>query len=635
MSNKDGTPNIDSSVDEEIGTCINLDALKSFFLFAGAGSGKTRSLVNALLKIRSDSSQRLRITGRKVGIITYTNAACDEIKRRIEYDSLFVVSTIHSFVWDLIKPFQHDIREWLRVELANEIQELRLAASTGRAGTKAAIDREEKIRSKSARLSSLDSKSVFTYSPTGNERSKDSLNHAEVIKMAAYFLMYKPLLQQILVCKFPILFVDESQDTKKEFIEALFTVEKEHARKFSLGLFGDTMQRIYSDGKADLGTNLPDLWRKPIKKLNYRCPKRVIELINNIRSQIDKQIQLPGAAQEDGVVRLFIVANAATNKSFIEESIVKRMSEVTRDDNWEMASLVKKLTLEHHMAASRMGFIDIFYPLYQLESSRTSLIDGTLPGLRFFTQLIIPLVNSHKEGDNFELTRIVKQYSPLLSDATLRISKDQSKLLTQIKEAVFELLSLWDNSNDPSLLEIANLVSNYNLFTLPTPLNIISKRYNSVTEPIPENEITMALVSEDSDLDIDAWETVLKSPFSQIRNYNEYVSNTSPFGTHQGVKGLEFPRVMVILDDDEARGFLFSYEKLFGVKQLSQTDLNHIRDGGDNSFMRTLRLFYVACSRAEKSLAVVAYTADSNILKSNVIKQGWFMEDEIEFISGA
>jgi DNA helicase-2/ATP-dependent DNA helicase PcrA len=32
---------IDNGVDAEIQACLNLDHLKSFFLYAGAGSGKT------------------------------------------------------------------------------------------------------------------------------------------------------------------------------------------------------------------------------------------------------------------------------------------------------------------------------------------------------------------------------------------------------------------------------------------------------------------------------------------------------------------------------------------------------------------------------------------------------------------
>ena len=40
--------NVDDQVDHEISTCLNLERPISFFLFAGAGSGKTRSLVKAL-----------------------------------------------------------------------------------------------------------------------------------------------------------------------------------------------------------------------------------------------------------------------------------------------------------------------------------------------------------------------------------------------------------------------------------------------------------------------------------------------------------------------------------------------------------------------------------------------------------
>ena len=181
--------NIDSLVDEQILECLNLQDPKSFFLFAGAGSGKTKSLVTALEKIRKNSGQFLRLNRKKIAVITYTNAACDEIKHRIDYDSLFSVSTIHSFVWELIRSYQNDIREWLRVDIKNEIAELEQAAATGRASSKAGVDREEKIKFKKKRLGSLDEIRSFTYSPTNQNYTRDSLNHAEVIKMSADFLL--------------------------------------------------------------------------------------------------------------------------------------------------------------------------------------------------------------------------------------------------------------------------------------------------------------------------------------------------------------------------------------------------------------------------------------------------------------
>ena len=86
---------------------------------------------------------------------------------------------------------------------------------------------------------------------------------------------------------------------------------------------------------------------------------------------------------------------------------------------------------------------------------------------------------------------------------------------------------------------------------------------------------------------------------------------------------------MVILDDEEARGFLFSYEKLFGAKEPTATDKRNENEGKETSIDRTRRLFYVTCSRAEKSLAIVAYTKEPEKVYRYVLTQGWFGEDEL------
>ena len=85
------TDTADAHVDEEIAACLNLDNPKSFFLFAGAGSGKTRSLVTALQHVQTNLSERLRAKGQRIGVITFTNAASDEIKRRLLFDPLIDV----------------------------------------------------------------------------------------------------------------------------------------------------------------------------------------------------------------------------------------------------------------------------------------------------------------------------------------------------------------------------------------------------------------------------------------------------------------------------------------------------------------------------------------------------------------
>ena len=60
------------------------------------------------------------------------------------------------------------------------------------------------------------------------------------------------------------------------------------------------------------------------------------------------------------------------------------------------------------------------------------------------------------------------------------------------------------------------------------------------------------------------------------------------------------------------------------------TDLKNEEEGNDTSIDRTRRLFYVTCSRAEKSLAIIAYSSNPEMVKQHVLTNGWFEEIEIE-----
>ena len=606
------------TVDDEIYSCLDLDKPKSFFLFAGAGSGKTRSLVEVLKRFRENNIHRLRTNAQQVAIITYTNAACDEIKRRLEFDPAFSVSTIHSFAWELIQPHTHDIKILLKVRLQNDIDELELAQSKGRAGSKAAEDRPRQIASKSKRLELLSTVRKFIYNPNGDNSGRDSLNHAEVIALTAELLSSRPLLQKILTRKFPVLLVDESQDTKKEFIDALFTVQRTHKDQFSLGLFGDTMQRIYMDGKEDLGLVLPDDWVTPKKVYNYRCPRRVVELINKIREDVDKNQQDPGKENE-GFVRLFIAdTSQPIDKAVFEDMVCQKMAEFTNDIFWTDPKENKTLTLEHHMAAQRGGFSNFFNALY-VDKLKTSLIDGTLSSITLFSQRVLPLINSLEVNNQFSVSRILNKHSPLMIKEKFENSENPKADIKKAKEAVDALYSLWKNDLDPTLQSILKEIYRSGLFKVPDSLATIAGR----------QEKDFELVEDDVDPIIDAWDKALASHFSEFKEYVYYISDKSRFGTHQGIKGLEFPRVIVVLDDEDAGGNFFSYEKLFGVKTPTKSDIENQAKGKETSIDRTRRLFYVTCSRAEESLAIIAYTSEPIKVKENALRQKWFAEEEI------
>lgn len=605
----------DAHVDDEIAACLNLDSPKSFFLFAGAGSGKTRSLVTALQHVQETMTERLRIKGQRVAVITFTNAASDEIKRRLLFDPLIDVRTIHSFAWSLIEGLNHDIREWLRIDLADDIAQLKAEEAKGRKGTKASATRLSKIESKTRRLNNLSSIKSFTYSPAGDNRGRDALNHAEVIKLTARFLTEKPAMQSILAGRYPILLIDESQDTNKHLINALFAVQSKLKGRFLLGLIGDMMQRIYSDGREGLGEGLPDDWATPGKVLNYRCPKRVVRLINQIRSTTDKQQQTPRPTADEGIVRLFILPSSLADKPDAERAIAAHMACITGDEKWTVPREIKTLTLEHRMAASRLGFLEAFAALYDFESWRTSFLDGSLPVFRFFSDQMLPLVRARKAEDRFDVARVVKTYSPLLSPALLRQAKDTKSLLQEVNKAVDGLLELWKGAVAPTLLEMLQYVANTNLLEIPEALQAHASQATEKAGANSSAEDEQADPQTERDIAI---QTFLKAPFSQIEPMTEYLSGRAHFDTHQGVKGLEFERVMVIMDDSEARGFMFKYDDLFGGKP-----------SGDKTVEATKRLFYVTASRAKKSLALVAYTSSTERVKSFVLKEAWFVPEEV------
>lgn len=614
---------LDDGVEAELASFLDLEKPTSFFLFAGAGSGKTRSLVQALKHIATKYRDTLRLRGRQVAVVTYTNAACDEITRRVEYDPLFEVSTIHSFAWSQIKSFNSDIREWLRVNLQDEIAELTAEEAKGRAGTKASASRQASIESKGRRLARLNEIKTFTYSPNSDNRERNALNHSEVIKIFAAFLLEKPLMQRMFVEKFPFLLIDESQDTNKALIEALLVVQEAHASRFCLGLIGDTMQRIYLDGKERIESSIPDSWAVPEKKLNHRCPKRIVRLLNKIRGGADTHTQQPRDDAIEGWARLFVFPLDTADKPATEDKVRAYMAEATGDSHWNERDTCKILTLEHHMAAKRMGFEKLFEALAPVEQFRTAFLDGSFAPTRFFTHSILPLVAAQQRGDKFGATKIVRENSPLLSKDMLKDSQKPLDQLRNAQSAIDSLIALW-RQGEPTCAAILENVAASNLFVVPDSLKAALAAANVQPSGSQDDEIADPISDN-----IAALLAFLDCPFSMIKPYASYVAHEASFDTHQGVKGLEFDRVMVLMDDGDARGFLFGYDKLLGAKAPSSSDLKNEQEGKDSSIDRTRRLFYVTCSRAKHSLALVAYSVDPAAMKAHVLTAGLFNEEEI------
>jgi len=630
-----GAPDTDNPVDVVIKECLNPKSPKSFFLYAGAGSGKTYSLVRGLEAFERSHGENSRRAGKKIAVITYTNAACDEIIERVKGDSLFHISTIHSFCWLQIKPFHDDIRSWLRASLPSEIAELERQETKGRSGTQASITRQRSINSKKERLDWLSKRREFTYNPNGDNIGKASLSHSDVLKICSDFLVSKPSFQQIVVNRYPFLLIDESQDTNKYLIEAFFEVEEKHQGHFSLGLVGDMMQRIYGDGKADLGKNLPDRWAQPVKQLNRRSPSRVVALANDIRSEVDSQKQQVIEGKPEGYVRIFIALVNRVDKPDFENTVKEQMAKLTEDILWNNSEEVKHLMLEHMMAAVRMGFSEMFGALSASKRLNTPLRSGDLPAVRLFSEYILPLYQFEKDGvSHGVMMHLRRSKSPLLDPKFLRSIKIEHNPLDPLKAAIRAVVDLIDGNSEVNFSEVLQCIAEHNLFSIPQSLVPFVDNDKEIEDDVSllfEGIDLGPVASEEGEktTSLEAIQNFLKTPFRQIESYKTYVSGEGAFDTHQGVKGREFDRVLVVMDDEAAGGFLFSYEKLFDVKPPTKSDIDKLSKGEETGVDRTRRLFYVTCTRAKKNLALIAYSENPQLLKERVIAKGWFDEAEV------
>lgn len=607
--------NIDFQVDETLEKCILSTPRKSFFLFAGAGSGKTYSLVLLLRKIRDNIGKDLLLQGKSVAVITFTNAATDEIINRLDYSPIFHISTIHSFVWDVIKYYQTDIKTLYCRSINEDIEVLnKKLDETKNKKTKTYLSNEEKLNQQKERLVKAQTIEKFVYNPNGSNPEYNALKHTEVIKISAQMIIESQMLQQIIAQRYPILLIDESQDTKRELVDAFFEIQRNFADIFTLGLLGDQKQRIYADGKENMESIIPSGWEKPIKRMNYRCAKRIIRLANTIGKDIDIHAeQSPRKEAHEGCVRLFVVKqHDDINKDEVEQTVMKIMSEYAKDEKWSGKNAeIKTLTLEHMMAARRLGFDSFFAPFNKVSKYQMTFLQGSVPEIDFFTKEVLPIAESMK-GDGRVALEILKEYSPLLSRQK---TNKPYELYLKCREEAMRLASLVYENN--TIRVVVDEIIKSQLLTLP---DVVRQAYSLKSFDIEDNTV---------EEDLHAWVEVMDLPIGMVRSYDDYVNHRSRFDTHQGVKGLEFDRVMVIIDDSEAKGFLFSYDKLFGVKDLSETDLRNKKNGKETSIERTQRLLYVTCTRAKDSLAVVMYTNNPEGVKTETIRKGWFEENEI------
>jgi len=638
MTSRAEKPN--TNADDELKS--HIDGRVSFVMVAGAGSGKTTSLVKALAHIAVAHGNTLRTRNQQVACITYTEIARDEIWKDVGEDPLFHVSTIHSFIWIIIRPFRNDIRDWVKFRIQERIDEAQ--AKIDKKGTRqitkdaAALD----IARLQEQLGKMAGVASFRYG-TGSDYVKGVLGHDDIIKLGPYLITEKPLMRAIVAQMFPFIFVDESQDTLGSVVSSLTLVQQSNPGANCLGFFGDQLQKIYLSGIGEIPVKAD--WVKVEKPENFRCPPEVLKVINRIRLGGDTLEQVTGRTWErPGRARMFIAARGGDRNSKLQE-IRNVLSTEHQDTKWlsdEREGGVRMLVIVHRMAAHKLGFSNLFSAFNDSDAS-ASLEEGFQKGdgwpEKQFLDYLMPLVKAHDDSDGFSVISKLKKNSPLFEEENLKSAMNARELLSKLKTAVSKLSELLHPNSTATVEQVIRFADENRLLTLDRRwARYLNVEAQAVKVEADDKE---DVVGDDGGTDeepIDkptddkAIRAYLAVSVSELFGYQKYVAEQSPFATQHGIKGSEFERVLTVLDDEEGKYNLYSYDKYFGIVPLSDKDQENIDAGKDSVIDRTRRLFYVSCSRATEELAVVLFANDTAVAQKKVVESKIFEEDQIRII---
>lgn len=607
---------VQTVADKDVEACLG-DGI-SFALIAGAGSGKTSSLVDALEWVRRHKGAHLRQNGQHVACITYTKRAVAVISERLGFDDLYVVSTLHSFLWAQFKRFHPDIRQALEKRRLPDLIAKEHAKDNG-GQSKAAREARAKAERYELDMAALAGIEEFVYGDTAyGDYPKGVLGHDDIIIIASYLLRENATFRRILGLRFPYIFVDEAQDTAEEIVHGL-NLACEGDSMPVIGYFGDPWQQIYNETENDFA---PPATGKTISKVeNFRCSKSVIRLLNGFRTDVAQVPAGKNSNVEGSVIFRLVKAEAPEeprNRYSDAQSgrALAQLDRAMKDWGWADRDDVMKLFLVRLMIARRMGFATL-NRLFSGPFASTRAQDAFERGEHFLllplTSTIWPLVEAYRADDSRRIINILRQQSPAFAVDGINASKSLKSMVDTSIDIVAELAALWEAA---AIGDILN-------FAVKKQIVRGGERLQTHLARDPRVEVYNA---EEHGQEKSDWlaDTLFAMTTSEIPAYISFFEKNTAFSTQHGVKGEEYPKVLVVYDDIEAGWNNYNFGKLFTPGLLGV--------GTDRQEARGRKLAYVSFSRAHEDLRVLLFTSDPVAARAELMAKGLLTANQIEVI---
>ena len=553
---------------------------QSFLLEAGAGAGKTYSLIETLKYLIENEGSDLLANQQQIACITYTNVAADEIISRTDSHPVIYSSTIHHFCWAMIQDFQSYLR--LNVSKINDKWCEKIEEADG--------VKEQKV--------------VYDLGYRRINDKQITLHHDDVLSFMTLLLSelkFQNLFQQ----RYPILFIDEYQDTEKKFIEALKSNFLDNNTGPLIGFFGDNWQKIYGQGCGEIKhKNL----KKITKQANFRSAPLIVNVLNQIRKDLPQQVRDPEAFGEVSVFHTNNWRGERQKGSHWNDDLPREISSrylenvksSLKDNNWDFSpNKTKILMLTHNVLAEEQGYSN----LLKVFSYNDSVLKKENPYIAFMVDLLEPLCDAYEKKCYGKMFSLLGRRTPSL---TSHIDKqnwenDMNTLLSlREKGTIGDVLNHLLDKKRPRLPE--NMERKEQEF----------KEWLNQDEEMREKSRSLNELKELRDIN-----------YSELIKLSDFLNNSTPFNTKHGVKGAEFENVLIVL----GRGW-----NHYNFGDLLEWASGVVPKDKKGAFEKNRNLFYVACSRPKKRLSLLFTQKLSDNALSTL--QKWFGLDAVQALPG-
>ena len=534
-----------------------LSAGRHFRLEAGAGAGKTYSLTEALKKIIAEKGPALMHGGQQVACITYTETARQEIENDIEQHPAILVNTIHGFAWRFISKFQKELRGLLAAD----------------------EDRKEAIE---AAGGIKDQRIEYSFGFFGIDDKRVTLHHDDVPKYFAK-LLANDKLQRIFRSLYPVLFIDEYQDTDPLVMEALTNHFFKPAKGPVVGLFGDHWQTIYR--KDYLLIDFPHV-EGIDKGSNFRSVGTIVEVLNRLRPELTQEVD---DVEAKGEARFFHcnafkgsrIDSRNGKQELPAEAIALSMDCLKKtlgSDGWDFdPQKTKILMLTHNAIAAERGYPSIA-EVFDRNEAFAKKEDATIA---FLAEIVEPLCVAYQSRNFGEVFKLMG------NAPTIRTSSDK----TEWRKDMDALLAFCRVGT------IGEVIDHLKSTKRPRLSDRVDEREKEIARSGPEE-------TEDETNGLKRHRKLRGVLYSELVALVEFINGFTPFATQHSVKGAQFENVLVVLSGGWNHYNWPRFLEYFATGKIPAKD--------QAGHFRARNLFYVALSRPQKRLAVLATQRLSN-----------------------